>query len=260
MDIALENILLLPIGICISSFASLVGIGGGLLWAPYFMLVRGFEPQMVVLYSFLMQCVGMSSATFTNVRKKNIFWGMALRLLPFVIAGVLAGSFLNRIIDSAKLSGIALGTVCLVIAVIFTFRVEKYDTEMQLDRTLRPSVRIRFMTLGFGSISGLLSIGISDFLVPLFRSWLKMPMRYAIGTSLALNVTIALTGGFFNLYLASDRIGFEMLHILLFGWCGVFLGGQIGPRLMMILDDGKVKEIFIFVLLLMGIHLIYKSL
>lgn len=260
MEFALENVLLMPIGMLFAGFASLVGIGGGLLWAPYFILIRGFDPQQAVIYSFLLQCVGMASATFVNIRSKKIFWNLALRVIPFVLVGVFVGSFLNQRVAQPQVLQRILGIVCLVISIIFAFHAERYDESMQLDTSIRPPFKMRFITMGFGSLSGLLSIGVSDFLVPMFRGWLKIPMHYAIGTSLFLNACIALTGGSFNLFLSSQPLNMEMLQILVFGWIGVVIGGQLGTRLMHIIDEAKVKEIFIFVLLMMGIHLIYKSL
>jgi len=40
---------------------------------------------------------------------------------------------------------------------------------------------------------------------------------------------------------------------------GVLIGGQIGPLLVTKTDERQLKEIFIFLLTLIGIHLVYRS-
>jgi hypothetical protein len=40
---------------------------------------------------------------------------------------------------------------------------------------------------------------------------------------------------------------------------GVIVGGQIGPRIAGIINDRILKEIFVFLLTLIGIHLIYNA-
>ena len=256
----MEDISLIPIGMVIATFASLIGIGGGLLWAPYFILVRGFDPHLAVMFSFLIQFVGMGSATLYNIRKKNIFWKMVVQLLPFIVVGVLAGAFLNqRVANPEILKGI-LGIVSLVVSIFFAFQTEKYDAEMLIDRSTKPPLWLRVQALFFGSISGLLSIGIGDFLIPVMRSKLKIPMRFSIGTNLFLNFSLALTGALFHLSFAEYSIEPGMFRMLGYAWLGVLVGGQLGPKLLNVVDDHRVKEIFVYALLLVGIHLIYSSL
>lgn len=256
----MENVVLIPLGMLFAAFASLVGVGGGLFWATYLILIRGFNPQDAVVYSFLFQIVGMSSAMFTNIKKGNIFWSLTLKLLPFVIIGIMIGAFLNQRLANPAFLQAVLGVTCIIISIFFAFQTDKYDEDLRLDTTIKPTTKLRAQTLSFASLSGLLSIGIGDFLVPILRGKWKLPMRYAIGSCLFLNLFAAISGSISNIFLSGREFRSDMLEILIFGWIGVFIGGQIGPRLMVIVDDSRIKEIFIFVLLMMGIHLIYKSL
>ncbi|MEA3332577.1 MAG: TSUP family transporter, partial [Pseudomonadota bacterium] len=40
---------------------------------------------------------------------------------------------------------------------------------------------------------------------------------------------------------------------------GVLIGGQIGPRITGYINERMLKEVFIFMLTLIGIHLIYNA-
>jgi uncharacterized protein len=46
---------------------------------------------------------------------------------------------------------------------------------------------------------------------------------------------------------------------LLWAVPGVIIGGQIGPRITEKINERMLKEVFIFLLTLIGIHLIYNS-
>lgn len=256
----MENWILVPIGIIIASFASLIGIGGGLLWAPYFIFFHGFDPQKAILFSFLIQFVGMGSATFWNIRHNNIYWKIVLFFLPIIIAGVIAGAYLNqRVADPQLLKGV-LGLVSISVSIYFAFQTEKYDTVLTLDTSTTPTVKQQGQSFFFGIVSGLFSVGISDFLVPLMRSSLKIPMKHSIGTSLFLNFCLAIVGAGTHLSFSHYQPDMGMAYIIFFSWIGVFIGGQIGPKLANVIDEGRLKEVFIFTLLLIGIHLIYQSL
>lgn len=259
MDIPLENILLIPVGMVIATFASLIGIGGGLLWAPYFILFRSFDPQKAVMFSFLIQFVGMGSAAFSNIRQKTILWKMVVRLLPLVLFGVLLGAFFNQKVANANLLEGILGGVSLMVSIFFVSQTEKYDADLKVNLDVKPPFWFQGQSGFFGSLSGLLSIGIGDFLIPVMRSRLKIPMRYAIGTNLFLNFSIAMMGSALHLIFSEYAI-FNDWQILVFSWIGVALGGQLGPKLLNVIDDSRIKEIFIFAMLIIGIHLIYRAL
>jgi len=47
--------------------------------------------------------------------------------------------------------------------------------------------------------------------------------------------------------------------VILWALPGVILGGQIGPRITTRINERLLKEIFIFLLTLLGIHLIYNA-
>ena len=256
----LEYIILIPIGIFIASFASLIGIGGGLLWAPYFILFHGFNPQDAIMFSFLIQFVGMGSATFWNLRHKYIFWNMVTRLLPFIAIGVTAGAFLNQKVASPRLLEGILGMVSIFVSIFFAFQTERYDTILTVDLSSRPPAWLKGQSLFFGTLSGLFSVGIGDFLIPLFRARLKIPMKYSIGTSLFLNFSLAVIGALVHFSFSDHHFTDHSLSILIFSWMGVFMGGQLGPKLASIINETRLKEIFIFALLLIGIHLIYRAL
>jgi len=251
---------LIPVGIFIATFASLIGIGGGLLWAPFLILFLKIDPKLAVLISFFIQFVGMGSATFSNIRNKQIYWKLAIRVIPFIALGVIAGTFLNQRLANPKFLEMGIGIVSIFVSLFFAFQTEKYDINMNLDKSILPPLWFKAQSGFFGIISGLFSVGIGDFLIPIMRSKLKIPMKYTIGTSLFLNFSIAFMGSIFSFGLSTSTLDQHHFWILGYSWIGVIIGGQLGPKLSNTVADTRLKETFIFVLLLIGIHLIYQSL
>lgn len=260
MNALLDNWMLIPLGMTIATVASLIGIGGGLLWAPYFILVRGFDPAKAIMFSFLIQVVGMGSATFWNIRHRTVYWRLLAGMALPIAAGVLLGAFFNQRVANPDIVKGMLGITTIAVSIFFVFQTEKYDTSLEEDRGIKAPWWFRIQGLFFGILSGFLSIGISDFLIPVMRSRLKIPMNYAVGTALFLNFSIAFMGSVFHLTFTEHAFTAEMITILVFCWIGAMIGGQFGRMLSSVIDDSRLKEIFIFALLIIGIHLIYNTL
>ena len=103
--------------------------------------------------------------------------------------------------------------------------------------------------------SGMLSISMGEWLVPLLRNRLALTMNVAVATSVATIFGTCVLGAGAHLL----QGGRADVPALLWALPGVILGGQIGPRIAGRINDRVLKEIFIFLLTLIGIHLIYNS-
>ena len=103
--------------------------------------------------------------------------------------------------------------------------------------------------------SGMLSVSIGEWLVPLMRSRLNLRMRTAVATSIVMIFGTCVAGSIFHLAFGG------VPDFWVFGWAvpGVIIGGQIGPKLMENINERLLKDIFVFLLTLISIHLIYSS-
>jgi len=103
--------------------------------------------------------------------------------------------------------------------------------------------------------SGMLSISIGEWLVPLMRSKLSLNMGVAVATSVATIFGVCVMGALFHMVLGGE----VNTSALMWAIPGVIIGGQIGPRIAERVNDKILKDVFIFLLTLIGIHLIYNS-
>jgi hypothetical protein len=87
------------------------------------------------------------------------------------------------------------------------------------------------------------------------RSKLSLRMNIAVATSVATIFGTCVMGATAHFSMGGQVDGASL------AWAvpGVIIGGQIGPRIAERINDRILKEIFIFLLTLIGIHLIYNS-
>lgn len=248
------SVLAFPAGIIIASVVSAVGIGGGILWMPFFILFLKLTPETAVVTSLLVQTAGMGSGSLVFMRKKTADLHLAGLFLVVTIPGLALGALFTHLLSSANLE-LALGILTLTTAFLFVSVNHKYaDTGMHrvpVKRALRYSGIIAVLSVA----SGMLSVSIGEWLVPLMRSQLKLRMRAAVATSIVTIFGTCIAGAMFHLVFgaAPDASAFF--------WAvpGVIIGGQIGSRLTEKINERLLKDIFVFMLTLIGIHLIYNS-
>ncbi len=250
----LDSWLSFPTGILIATIVSTVGIGGGILWMPFLMILLKLKPETAVFTSLLIQTAGMGSGAFAYWRRKQIDHRLMLLLLVVTLPGIASGAYLTKILSPMHLE-FMLGSITLATALIFVSANQRYGDSGQTRAEIRVVRRYGLGISALSIASGMLSISIGEWLVPLMRSKFSLRMNIAVATSVATIFGTCVVGGISH-YLLGGQIDGASL-----AWAvpGVIIGGQIGPRIAGRINDRILKEIFIFLLTLIGIHLIYNS-
>lgn len=250
----LDSWLALPAGILIASVVSTVGIGGGILWMPFLIIIFKLKPDTAVVTSLLIQSAGMGSGTAAFWQQRQIDFRLMLFLLAVTIPGIAIGALMTRMLSPVYLE-LILGVLTLSTAMIFVSANQRYDDTGQIRSDIRSARRYGWIFSFMAVASGMLSISIGEWLVPLMRSRLSMKMGIAIATSVATIFGVCVLGAIFHLSMG----GRPDTPTLIWAVPGVIVGGQIGPRIAGNINDRLLKEIFVFLLTLIGIHLIYNS-
>ncbi len=243
----------LPVGVAIATLATMVGLGGGILWTPYLILVAGLEPSQAVTASLIIQVGGMGSGGVTALRQGKTDPRLAAVIALSAFPGVAVGVWLTTVIPPESLVFL-LGLACLATALVFVSVREDYEFLPTKTVALPAAVRYVWIPPLLSVLTGLLSIGVGDFLVPILRNRLGMKMDSAIGTCLVvMALNAALAAGLHFLMAAEFPTGLVFWALL-----GVIAGGQIGPRLAARVPDQTLKEIFVYGLSLVGIHILFN--
>jgi uncharacterized membrane protein YfcA len=250
----LDSWLSLPAGILIATAVSTVGIGGGILWMPFLLIILRCRPDTAVVTSLLIQTAGMGSGTVAFWRMQQIDTRLTAFLLILTIPGLILGSMITHILSPDHLE-LILGILTLTTAIIFVSATERFSRGSRRRTEVKEGLRYGWIVSIMAVASGMLSISVGEWLVPLLRNKLSLPMGVAVASSVATVFGACVLGAGAHLL----QGGRADLHILLWAVPGVLLGGQIGPRIAGRINDRILKEVFIFLLTLIGIHLIYNS-
>jgi len=243
-------------GLFIATAAMTIGIGGGILWTPLLILAYGLSPQEAVATSLLIQVIGMGSGTFAFLRTNLVEKKLALIFFLTALPGVIIGSFVTVNLPQQPVQ-MALGIMAMLLALLFVAGQDQMDDEQDdyhYDRTkINPLLPIPGF---FGFIMGFLSLGIGEWLIPAMRNRLHLDMKRCIATIVPMMFLLAVVASFLHWSLMEESV---RMNVFLWGALGTLIGGQIGPRVARYIDDRMLKETFIFLMTLIGIHLIFQA-
>lgn len=243
-----------PVAILISSAVSSIGIGGGVLLMPFFLLILKLSPDVAVTTSLIIQTAGMGSATVTCVRQQRVDFKLALFILAVAVPGVIGGAFLAGTLKSGAMQ-LALGLLVMTTAFLFVSSEQKYTDLGKSKVDMQVAYRHSWITIPASIASGMLSTSMSEWLIPVMRSKLSLNMSNAIGTCITIAFAVSCVGAVSHILMGSQA------NFTVIAWAvpGVIIGGQIGPRITKKINERLLKEAFIFFLTLVGIHLVYNS-
>lgn len=252
--ISYEYWFVFPVAIAISTAVSSIGIGGGVLLMPFFLLVLKLSPDMAVTTSLIIQSAGMGSASFTCVRQQRVDFKLTAFILAVAIPGVVGGSFLAGTLKSAAMQ-MVLGLLVMTTAFLFVSSDQKYTDLGKAKVDMKDAYRHSWITVPASIGSGMLSTSMSEWLIPVMRSKLSLNMSSAIGTCITIAFAVSCVGAVSHLLMGSQA------NFAVIAWAipGVIAGGQIGPRITKKINERALKEVFVFFLTLVGIHLVYNA-
>lgn len=252
----IEELGLVLAGLFISTAAMTIGIGGGILWTPLLILAYGLSPQVAVATSLLIQVIGMGSGTFAFLRTDLVDKKLALIFFATALPGVIIGSFITVNLPQQPVQ-MALGIMAMILALLFVAGQDQMDEERDNYKFDQAKVNPLLPIPGFfGFIMGFLSLGIGEWLIPAMRNRLKLSMNRCVATIIPMMFLLAVVAAGLHWSLMEESV---QTNYLLWGGLGTLVGGQIGPRVAQYIDDKILKESFIFIMTLIGIHLIFQS-
>jgi uncharacterized membrane protein YfcA len=251
---------LVATGVFAGLLAGLLGVGGGIVIVPVlFFLFQSFgvSADSAMLVATATSLATMIPTSLSSIRahrqKNNVDVALLQRWSPFIVSGVLAGSWLVTRIDGKWLT-LLFGVIALLSALNMLLRTGKAALFSQLPGTSAQ----RVMGSGIGFFSSMVGIGGGTISVPLLTLY-NYPAHKAVGTASAIGLLIALPGALTLLVFGNTpndapvgTVG--LVNLLGFG-CIVpltVLFAPIGAALAAKLDGAKLKKIFAIVLLCTG--------
>lgn len=237
----------------ISLVLTMVGLGGGLIFSPLFLLL-GFAKSDAAAASLFLNMIAAASAAYTYARKKMVDFSLAVPLILSAAVAAPVGSYFNVQIDLKPFLLILAGVLALAGGRMCFMPAGSKDPE-----SLAP---VKKMTAGggigalIGFIGGLLGIGGGVFVVPLLIIALGTPTKIAAASSTFIVCFSSLTG-----FLGYARLAPLNWMFILPAAVASFIGGQVGARIMSTGMKGKtIRLLFSVILFLLSVKLVCQAL
>jgi uncharacterized membrane protein YfcA len=260
---AMEILALSGIGLAGGLCGGLLGIGGSIVMIPLLTLVEGPNQQLYQAACMIANVVTSASAVWRHAKSGSVRTDIVRWTVPVATIAVLAGVLLSNRIPGATLK-VLFGCFLLYVAANELIRVFRrgHDAAVTTPERVPPGVSIGVGT-ALGGIAGLLGVGGGVIAVPLLRTFARLPLRQAIGTSTATIIAASAVGAVAkNLSLPSltgpDGQPLAIAESLRLAAClavPALLGAQIGAALTYRLPLTAVRIAFGALLAFAGLNM-----
>lgn len=254
---------------------SLLGLGGGLVVVPFLTLVLGVDIRTAIGASIVSIIATSSGAAAAYVREHMTNLRVAMYLELGTTTGAITGGFLAGIVEPRWLFVLFGGMLGASAIAMFRKRhsatspavpdrladrldlhgtyydeSEKRDVPYQVTGS-RTGLGLMYVA---GMLSGLLGIGSGALKVPAMDLAMHLPLKVSTATSnFMIGVTAAASAGMY--FLRGDIVPFVAAPVA----AGVLVGATAGSRILGRLDSGRLRVVFVAVLLIVSIQMVWKG-
>lgn len=246
------SVILIAAVLGISLVLTMVGLGGGLIYSPLFLII-GMAKSQAASASLFLNLVAAASAAYTYSQKRMVDFSLSIPLIVSSSLTAPMGSYLNVRIDP-KPFFIIMAVVLALAGVRMLLSTAGEAAAGNSSSTAKICGGIG-IGAGIGLMGGLLGIGGGVFVVPLLVYVLKTPTKIAAASSTFIVCFSSLTG--FLGYASMEKLNWGFL---LPAALACLVGGQAGARIMSTRMKGKyIKVIFSGILFIMCAKLLHQS-
>jgi uncharacterized membrane protein YfcA len=265
-------VLLIPLGLVIATYGTLIGAGGGILIVPALLLLYPYESANIIA-SISLAVIFFNAVSGTlayghmhriDYRAGLLFAGVAV---PAGFLGAYFTSFLSRRIFDLAFSALILSLATFIFLrptpKHHDYQATSRETIHRLTDFKGTSFEYSFsnrrgmlLSFGIGLVSSMLGIGGGPFYVTMLVYPLHFPLYVATATTQFMLVIISLSWSSAH-FIAS---GFEHgIFRTLFLGVGVLIGAQIGAQLSQRITGTIISRIMAGGLLVIGIRLVLHA-
>jgi uncharacterized membrane protein YfcA len=245
----------------------LIGSGGSILTVPVLVYLMAVEPVLATAYSLFI--VGFTSGigSITYFKKGLVDLKTAVIFgIPSIIAVYFTRAFIVPAIpdevfsisDFVVTKSVLMMVLFAILMIAASYSMIKKDKKVAAIASEPQVFNYPVILLEgavVGILTGLVGAGGGFLIIPALVILSKLPMKKAVGTSLAIIAAKSLIGFFGE---SSDTlIDWKFLAIITsFAVVGIFIGAALSKKI----DGAKLKPAFGWFVLVMGIYILAKEL
>lgn len=242
----------------------LIGGGGSILTIPILVYLFKINPELATSYSLFI--VGLSSlfGCFSHYRMGHLKIKAALY---FAVPSVVSILIIREVIFpkiASTLFSIASYQVSKDFLIMIIFSVLMILAAVSMIRKNLPEItatttnysQLSFIGFIVGIITGFLGAGGGFLIIPALLFFANLPMKQAIGTSLLIIFINSAIGFAGDVYIGTPINYAFLLTIAAMAFIGILIGTRLSKKI----DGTKLKPLFGWFILVMGIYIISKEL
>lgn len=261
----LELIEFLILGVGVGTFGALLGLGGGIILVPLFMMFMiaphgtTFQNvQQVVGTSLFVVLCNSVSGTWAYIRQRRIFMRAAVPFAVATMPGAFLGGYISEWFSGPSfllLFGISL--MCLAAVMIFRASSKKpLKTVDEFDHRGDLKIPLGVVCSFFvGFLSSILGIGGGIIHVPMMTFVLGFPAQIAVATSTFALMVSALVGVASHAFLNHIVWGPAVMIGI-----GAVVGAQIGAKISSKSKPRMLVTLLSIVMVLLGCKFVWRGL
>jgi uncharacterized membrane protein YfcA len=264
---------LVPVGVCIGAFGTLIGAGGGFILAPVLLLMYPYEsPEILTSISLAVVFFNAlsGSAAYARMRRIDYRSGLlfAMATVPGAIVGALTTSYIPR-----RAFDLIFGLFMILAALFLLLRQRHVSASPQsaphhFSRTLIDAEGNRYtfsynliagvtLSVAVGYLSSLLGIGGGIIHVPVMAHLLHFPVHIATATSHFTLAGMALAGTLVHIATGAFHHGIRRTVALALG---VLVGAQLGAHLSHVVRGAWILRSLAVALGAVGVRILLQGL
>ncbi|CAM2922737.1 hypothetical protein SAMN05444143_10782 [Flavobacterium succinicans] len=242
----------------------LIGGGGSILTIPILVYLFKINPELATSYSLFI--VGLSSlfGCFSHYRMGHLKIKAALY---FAVPSVVSILIIREVIFpkiASTLFSIASYQVSKDFLIMIVFSVLMILAAVSMIRKNLPEItatttnysQLSFIGFIVGIITGFLGAGGGFLIIPALLFFANLPMKQAVGTSLLIIFINSAIGFAGDVYIGTPINYAFLLTIAAMAFIGILIGTRLSKKI----DGTKLKPLFGWFILVMGIYIISKEL
>jgi len=246
---------LFVLGVSVGTFGTLVGIGGGIILIPIFLLIFQWTPQQAVGTSLVVVFLNALSGTIAYVKQKKVYYDAAIRFSIATLPGAVIGSYLADYFTSTSFK-VSFGGLLMIVSLIMFFLRKKQEEKSKFGEegfTYHRTLGVLLSTL-VGFLSSILGIGGGVIHVPAMVYILGFPTHVATATShfvLAVSTFVGVVTHYI--------IGNILVKPALMIGIGAVVGAQIGAQLSLQVKSNSILVLLSIALFILGLRLVFTA-
>jgi len=241
----------------------LIGGGGSILTIPILVYIFKVNPEQATSYSLFIVGITSLFGSYSHYKMENLELKSALY---FAIPSVVSILIIREVIFpqiASTLFSVASYSVSKDFLIMIIFSILMITAAISMIRKNQPEIKaeetnyIQLSLIGFvvGIVTGFLGAGGGFLIIPALLFFAKLPMKQAVGTSLLIITINSIIGFGGDLYIGTPIDYTFLLGISAMALLGMLIGSYLSKKI----DGSKLKPVFGWFVLVMGLYIITKE-